>query len=133
MILIPLVALILGLLLGALVVKDAVPVQAAPYLGVAILASLDSVSGGIRSQLDGKFQADIFITGFLANIGAAMFLTWLGDNIGIGLVQAAAVVFGIRIFTNLSLIRRIMLTRIADNKRRKLSEQGKLETKDTQV
>ena len=121
MILIPILALILGVLLGAVLAKD-VPLHLAPYISVAVLASLDSVCGGTRSQLDGKFQSDIFITGFLANIVAAMFLVWLGDKIGIGLLQVAAIVFGIRIFTNLSLIRRIMIGRFAENRDRKRRE-----------
>ncbi len=121
MILIPVVALVVGILLGAILSK-ALPLEFAPYMGVAVLASMDSVFGGTRSQLDGKFQADIFITGFLANIAAALFLVWLGDKIGIGLLQAAVVVFGIRIFTNLSLIRRILIARLAEDRERKRRE-----------
>ncbi len=133
MILIPFLALVIGLLLGTLVAAD-LPAYMTPYIGVAVLASLDSAIGGIRSQLDGKFQTDIFVSGFFANILAAMFLVWLGDNIGIGLLQVAAVVFGIRIFTNLSLIRRFMITRYHDNKDRKkrMIEQNTLVTEDNQ-
>lgn len=121
MILVPILALIVGLLIGTLLASD-VPLAVAPYIGVSVLAALDSVIGGTRSQLDGKFQTDIFVTGFVANILAAMFLVWLGDNIGIGLLQVAAVVFCIRIFTNLSLIRRIMISRIQDARDRRRRE-----------
>lgn len=134
MILIPIVALVIGVLLGAILSKS-LPIEWAPYLGVAVLASLDSVFGGTRSQLDGKFQADIFITGFLANIVAALFLVWLGDKIGINLMSAAVIVFGIRIFTNLSLIRRIALTRVAEERERKRreAEQGSWKTEEHQA
>lgn len=133
MILIPILALIIGLLLGTLIATD-LPLAITPYIGVAVLASMDSVIGGIRSQLDGKFQTDIFVSGFFANILAAMFLVWLGDNIGIGLLQVSAVVFGIRIFTNLSLIRRFLITRFHDSKdrRKREAEQLALNTEESQ-
>lgn len=132
MILIPILALTVGILLGSLL-AGAVPVEFLPYVGVAVLASLDSVFGGTRSQLDGKFQPDIFITGFFANIAAATFFVWLGDNIGIGLVQVAAVVFGIRMFTNLSLIRRILINRWAENKARRQAEKSRFDLEDSQA
>lgn len=119
--LIPLLALLVGLIVGQLLAGE-VPDFIAPYIGVTVLASIDSILGGTRSHLDGKFQTDIFVTGFFSNIVAAMFLVWLGDHIGIGLMQVAAVVFGIRIFTNLSLIRRIIITRITENRERKKRE-----------
>lgn len=122
MILIPLLALIVGFALGAVLAVD-IPPASAPYVAVAVLAGLDSVFGGSRSILEGKFQTEIFLTGFLMNILAALFLVWLGEGIGITLVTVAAIVFGIRIFTNLSLIRRIILSRLTQKRdKRSVSE-----------
>ena len=132
MILIPILALIVGVLIGTLL-AGGLPLELLSYVAVAVLASLDSVFGGTRSQLDGKFQADIFITGFLANIAAATFFVWLGENIGIGLVQVAAVVFGIRMFTNLSLIRRILINRWQESKAQKALAKSRLDLEDNQV
>lgn len=122
MILIPVLALIVGVLLGALV-SEQVPQLLAPYMSVAVLAGLDSICGGSRSYLEGKFQQDIFVSGFLFNIVLAMFFVWLGVNIGLNLMLAAALVFGWRIINNASLIRRLAISRIADQrKRRELRE-----------
>ncbi len=117
MILIPILALIVGLILGALVSAQ-VPLDWAPYMSVAVLAGLDSICGGSRSYLEGKFNQDIFVSGFIFNILIAVFFVWLGVGIGLNLMLAAALVFGMRIFTNLSLIRRLFLSKLAQNKRR---------------
>jgi small basic protein len=116
-ILIPVLAMIVGLILGALVSAQ-VPLAWAPYMSVAVLAGLDSICGGSRSYLEGKFNQDIFVSGFLFNILIAMFFVWLGVGIGVNLMLAAALVFGMRIFTNLSLIRRLFLSKWAEKKRR---------------
>lgn len=111
MILIPLLALLLGILLGTILALDVSPTLA-PYLAVSTLAGLDSVFGGSRSVLEGKFKTSIFLTGFLANIALAVFLIWLGTGLGLSLVTVAGLVFGIRIFMNLSIIRRLILERV---------------------
>ncbi|HQU19810.1 MAG TPA: small basic family protein, partial [Fimbriimonadaceae bacterium] len=73
----------------------------------------------------GKFSTDVFLTGFVSNVVIAFFLAWLGDQIGINLFLAAVLVMGSRIFTNLSLIRRMMLTKWRDaRERRRLLEQS---------
>lgn len=122
-ILVPLLALVVGLLLGA-VISDQVPPALTPYLAVAVLAGLDSVIGGTRSHLEGKFQTDVFSTGFLFNILIATFFVWLGNGIGLNLTLAAVVVFGMRMFTNLSLIRRMMLTRLSERRARQKFERA---------
>ncbi len=81
----------------------------AKYLGVAILASMDTLFGGLRAWLEDKFKVNIFFTGFIFNSFFAAFLTYLGDQLGIDLYWAAVVAFGVRIFQNLSAIRHIML------------------------
>lgn len=110
MFLIPLLALIVGVLIG---VKTAVPVSGIVgiYLGVGVIAGIDSVFGGWRAALEGKFQNEVFVTGFVSNVLIASFLAWLGDHLGINLFLAAALVMGWRIFTNLSMVRRIGVER----------------------
>ena len=118
MIYVPIVALVIGAVLGFLI---RVPVTgiAGVYMGVAVVAGLDSVFGGIRSAIEGKFRNDVFTTGFIANIVIAFFLAWFGDRIGVNVYFAAILVMGTRIFTNLSLIRRQMLTKWHDVQERK--------------
>ena len=105
MYLIPLLALIIGVLIG---IRTAIPISgdSGNYIGIAVIAGLDSLFGGWRAVFEKKFQANIFITGFFSNILIAGFLAWLGDHLGVNLFLAAALVMGWRIFTNLSMMRR---------------------------
>ena len=118
MILVPIIALLIGVALPLFLGLPPVSAEAGKYLAVACLAGLDSVCGGIRAGLEGKFHNDVFATGFASNTVIAFFLAWLGDRIGINLVLAAVVVLGARVFTNLSLIRRYALTRWQDRQQR---------------
>src|SRR5262249_26333031 len=90
----------------------------APYLSLATLAGLDTVFGGIRAGIEGRFQDDIFVSGFLLNTLMAAGLALLGDKIGVDLFLAAVVALGTRVFLNLSLIRRYYLTKVALNRRK---------------
>jgi small basic protein len=114
----PVIALIIGVILAKFVVGGIQPIGA-QYLAVACLAGFDTICGGIRTGLEGKFQNDVFVTGFVSNTLIAFFLAWLGDQIGINLYLAAVLVLGSRIFTNLSLIRRFILTKLHDERERK--------------
>ena len=122
MILVPIIFLLLGAM-AALTIGKPLSGVYAQYLAVACLAGMDSVCGGIRSGLEGKFHNDVFITGFLFNILIAFGLAWLGDKIYIDLFLAVALVLGARIFNNLSLIRRFLLTKWQDNRERKRMQQ----------
>lgn len=124
MIFIPLLALLAGILTARFLAQ---PVEGdlGQYLAIACVAGLDTICGGIRSGLEGKFHNDVFVTGFVSNILIAFFLAWLGDQIGINLFLAAVLVMGTRIFTNLSLIRRFMITKWTDqNERKKAAKQA---------
>lgn len=114
----PVLALVIGLVLGFAFVGP-VKTDVGIYIAVACLAGLDSVCGGIRSGLEGKFHNDVFSTGFVSNILIASFLAWLGDQMNINLFLAVALVLGARIFTNLSLIRRFLLTKWLDAQEKK--------------
>jgi small basic protein len=106
---------ILGLVVGFILVylsRYTVPQSLAPYLSLAALAGVDSVCGGIRSGIEGKFDNLIFLTGFVMNTILAGALAYLGDRLGVDLFLAAAVVLGGRMFLNLSLIRRYWLTQV---------------------
>lgn len=114
---------VLGLIVGALL---AVTLNVGPqggltgqYLAIACLAGFDTICGGIRSGLEGKYTNEVFLTGFISNIVIAFGIAFLGDRIGLDLFLAVALVLGARIFTNLSLIRRVLLTRFQDARERK--------------
>jgi small basic protein len=104
----PLIGLLLGIVVGSLLGIE-IPSQYAPYLSVVVLAALDSTMGGVRALLERTFTDRLFFTGFLSNVILAAGLTYLGDRLGVNLYLAVAIVFGIRLFQNLSVIRRLIL------------------------
>ena len=121
MLLLPLVALVVGVAV-ALALNLSLGGLGGQYLAVACLAGLDTVLGGVRAGLDGKFQNIVFVTGFVVNILVAFFLAWLGDQIYINMFLAVALALGTRIFNNLSFIRRLLLTRWEDSVARRQRE-----------
>ncbi len=86
-----------------------VPVALSKYLAIALLAGMDSSLGGLRAGLEKKFRLSIFTSGFTFNILMAAILIYMGDLLGIDLYIAAIVVFGMRIFNNITAIRRIFI------------------------
>ncbi len=123
MILIPIFAFLIGLAIGWSIFQGA-PLSgiAGVYLGIGVLAGLDTVLGGVKSMLTEEFRTDVFVTGFLVNVLAAAGLAWFGDQIGVQLALAAVVVMGWRIFNNLGLIRRQLLSRFYESQRRRRVE-----------
>ena len=101
--------LILGLIAGFLS-PWTIPSQYALYAAAGLLAALDSALGGVRSRLKGEFKLDVYLSGTVGNAAIAVFLTWLGERLGIPLYLAAVVVFGTRMFQNFAEIRRELLT-----------------------
>ena len=99
----------LGLLLGALValvLRPTVPQEFSRYLAMAVIAAIDSSLGGMRAYLEHTFNDRVFVLAFLSNAGLAALLVWIGDQLGVDLTTAVAVVFGVRIFQNLAALRR---------------------------
>ena len=112
----PIASLAAGFALGSFVLIRShiqVPPEYAVYLSVSALAGLDTVFGGIRAGIEGRFQNDIFASGLLLNTLLAAGLAWLGDQIGVSLALVAVIVIGGRVFVNLSLIRRYYLNKLA--------------------
>lgn len=107
----PVAGLVVGLAIGA-GLPVSIPQGLAKYTAVGILAALDTGFGGIRAGLEGRFDLAAFISGFTFNTLLAALLTYLGDMLGIDLYVAAVVVFGVRLFDNLAVIRRILLAQL---------------------
>ncbi|MFH1485942.1 MAG: small basic family protein [Chloroflexota bacterium] len=101
----PVLGLILGIGIG-IVAGFSVPVEYARYVGMAILAGIDAVIGGVRASTEEHFDSKVFLSGFVGNVALAALLTYLADRLGVELYMAAIVAFGVRIFNNLAVIRR---------------------------
>jgi len=107
---IPLLGLIFGLTLG-LLADIQIPVVYENYLSIAVLAALDTLFGGIRAQLQQVYDDKVFVSGFFFNIALAGGLAFLGVHLGVDLYLAAIFAFGVRLFQNIAVIRRILLTK----------------------
>jgi small basic protein len=108
---IPIIGALIGILIGVVLPYD-IPINFVKYTAIAILAALDAIFGGIRAQLGQKFVFYKFITSFFTNTAMAALLAYLGDILGIDIYLGAVVVFSIRIFQNLSLIREEIFDRV---------------------
>lgn len=105
---------VLGGVLGFLVPE--IPYAYYDYTAVAILATLDSVFGGITSILKGKFDLRIFISGYFGNAIIAILLVALGQKLGVDIYLAAVIVFVQRMLVNFSITRRILIERRSNKK-----------------
>ncbi len=106
----PIIGLLIGVLIG-LLANFHIPPAYTVYLAMVILAALDSVFGAIVSTFSGKFKLSIFVTGFFGNAIIAVFLTFIGNLLGMDFSLAAIVVFGTRILNNFAAIRRIVINK----------------------
>lgn len=107
----PLIGLLLGLIIGS-VFSVTIPLEYARYTALAILAALDSVLGALRADMQDQYDNLVFVSGFLVNAILAVLLTFVGDRLGVELYYAAIIAFGVRMFNNLGIIRRLLIKRI---------------------
>ncbi len=110
-----LIGILIGVVIG-LILPFTYKTTYSLYISVAILACLDSVFGGIKANLENKFDTSIFISGFFGNAILAAFLAYAGDRLGVPLYYAAIFTFGGRLFENFASIRRILLSRAKTRK-----------------
>ena len=105
----PLIGLALGIILGF-----AAPISIEPKIfAVILLAALDSIFGGLSAHLTDKFSDTILIAGFCANAAFAIFFIFLGNALGVELYCIALLIFGLRIFKNLTSLKNHFLKKYA--------------------
>lgn len=112
----PILGLIIGIFLG-LITDLSIPEQYSNYLSIAVLAALDTLFGGIRAHLQNVYDDSVFISGFFFNIALAASLAFLGVHLGVDLYLAAIFAFGVRLFQNIAVIRRILLVQWSEKKK----------------
>ena len=103
---------VLGIIIGFII--PTIPYTASQYLAIGIVASLDSVFGGIASTIKKNFDIKVFISGFFVNAILAILLTYLGEKLNVDIYLAAIIVFIGRMFNNLGIIRRYYLGKISE-------------------
>ncbi|AKV55227.1 small basic protein [Bifidobacterium actinocoloniiforme DSM 22766] len=101
--------LIVGIVAGVFLQPD-IPVTLQPYLPIMVVAALDALLGAARSYFERSFSDRVFVVSFFSNVITATLLVFLGNQLGVGsqLSTAVIVVLGIRIFSNVSAIRRFI-------------------------
>ncbi|WP_096199266.1 small basic family protein [Bacillus sp. FJAT-45350] len=113
----PILGLLIGILLGFFT-EFRIPDEYSNYLSIAVLAALDTLFGGIRAHLQNTFEGNVFLTGFFFNIILAAGLAFLGVHLGVDLYLAAIFAFGVRLFNNIAVIRRILLSNWEESRRK---------------
>ena len=108
MILAAMVGLVIGIIAG-IYCPFSIPPEYARLLAVAVMAGLDAVLGGIRASMASNYDTDVFISGFFINGLLGAFLCYAGNMIGIDLYMVAILIFGMRIFQNIGVIRRLYM------------------------
>lgn len=108
--LIPVICAVIGVLIGVFLPFD-IPINFVQYTAIAILTALDAIFGGIRAQLEQKFNFYRFISSFFTNAALAALLAYLGNLLGVDIYMGAVVAFSIRLFQNLSIIREELFDR----------------------
>lgn len=108
------VGCILGIGIGFLI--PVIPYSMSNYLAIAIVAALDTVFGGIASNIKKNFDMKVFISGFFVNAILAILLTYLGQKLNVDIYLAAIIVFIGRMFNNLGIIRRYYLNKFTKRK-----------------
>ncbi|HHW38304.1 MAG TPA: small basic family protein [Bacillales bacterium] len=106
----PVLGLLVGALLG-LLTDIRIPDEYSNYLSIAVLAALDTLFGGIRAHLQNTYDDKVFVSGFFSNILLAASLSFLGVHLGVDLYLAAVFAFGVRLFQNIAVIRRLLLSK----------------------
>ena len=104
-------AAVIGLVIGVIAgiyCPYSVPPEYARLLAVAVMAGLDAVLGGIRASMASNYDTGVFISGFFINGILAAFLCYAGNMIG-DLYMVAILIFGMRIFQNIGVIRRLYM------------------------
>lgn len=118
------IAILLGCVLGAIVGVNApiISYTYSSYLAIAIVASLDSVFGGITGVLKGEFDFKVFISGFFCNSILSILLTYLGNKLDVDIYLAAIVVFVGRMFINLTIIRKYYIDKWSEKMRNRKAQ-----------
>lgn len=102
--------IVLGMLIG-LVVPVTYSSAYSVYMAMVILVCMDTILGGVRAHLKSCFNTSLFLSGLVIHSITAIFLTYIGEVLGVPVYYAGIVFFGGRIFASVSSIRRLLVDR----------------------
>lgn len=104
-------ALILGIVL-AIAFDLYLPPALSSYAAIIIISAVDSLLGAYKGLLRDRFSSALLVTGFFGNSILAALMVFFGKKIDLDLYYAVVIVFTMRIFNNISFIRRYYLKKI---------------------
>lgn len=104
------IGIALGMLIG-LVVPVTYSSAYSVYMAMVILVCMDTILGGVRAHLKNCFDTSLFLSGLLIHSFTAIFLTYIGEVLGVPVYYAGIVFFGSRIFASVSSVRRLFINR----------------------
>lgn len=119
------IAVLSGILLGLLIPYN-LSSSMVSYVAVAIIAALDSVFGGLLANLNKRFNINVFLIGLVSNAVLGIFLTFIGNVLGISLSFAVIIVFGVRMFNNMAAIRRLTIDKYFEKRARDREREKRL-------
>ena len=105
-------AAVIGLVIGVIAgiyCPYSVPPEYARLLAVAVMAGLDAVLGGIRASMASNYDPGVCSSGFFSKGSFAACLCYGGNMVGIDVYVVAILSFGMRIFQNIGVIRRLYM------------------------
>ncbi len=119
------IAVLAGILLGILIPYN-LNSSMLSYVAVALIAALDSVFGGLLANLNKRFNINVFMIGLVSNAILGIFLTFIGNVLGISLSFAVIVVFGVRMFNNMAAIRRLTFDKYFEKRAKEREKENRL-------
>lgn len=106
--LLPLLGIAVGIAIG-LYVPITISKEYLSYFAAIIFVFIDAALGGIGAAAEKTFDTKKFVIGLAINLIASAFFLYIGKLFGIDVYLVIIIVFGLRIFTNISKIRRLLL------------------------
>ena len=100
---IPIIGLLIGLVIGGLL-PITIPIINTQINTILVITATDALFNGFLNKLEGKFSTMLFGIEFILNSLLAVGIVYFGIIMGIDLFLAITIIFGVRIFHNLSQI-----------------------------
>ena len=90
-----------------------IPPSLSTYAAIVIIAAIDALMEGYKSLLRDKFSSLIFVGAFFGNSVLAALMVFFGKKIDLDLYYAIVIVFTMRIFSNVSFVRRYYIKKLS--------------------
>ncbi len=92
-----------------------VPGYLSSYIAIVIISAVDSALCALKSMFEDKINVYNLATDFFVNTALALIMVFLGKKIELDLNYAVLVVFTLRIFKNVSVIKSALIKKMQKN------------------